>query len=354
MKILAGAAGIVLIAAAGSLSWFARPQAPADAQDRRPHVEVDRPQRKTIHRRLRLPGEVRPFQEVAVTARIQGYVASVGADRGAWVKEGQELARIHVPEMEKEILKQTAERDWRKTTWERLERIAKKSPNLINQDLLDDAKGRYDVAEAELARLNALAGYAVLRAPFDGLITERWVDPGNLVQAGAPKLLHVMQVDVVRVRLHVPQSEVPSVREGEPAEVAVDEMPGERFKGTIARIFWALNRETKTMAVEVDVRNGAADRSRWIRPGMFARVTLDLDPRKDVLVLPASALVVEKKKTYVYVVADGVAARKEVAIGLDNGIEFEVKSGVAEEDEVVVSGKNLIAVGEKVRTTRRR
>ncbi len=351
------AGGLAAIAAIGVVPWLRFWKAPAERPPQsstgQPHVEVATPVRKTIFRKLKLPGEVRPFQEVAVYARVQGYVAAVGADRGTWVQEGHELARISVPEMDKEIAKQTAERDWRKTIWERLDKIAKKTPNLINQEILDDAKGRYEVAEAELARLQTLAQYSVLRAPFEGLVTERWVDPGNLVQSGSTKLLHLMQVSVVRVRLHVPQSEVPSVREGEPAEVLVDEMPSVNFKGTIARIFWALSRETKTMAVEVDVKN-EGDRSRWIRPGMFARVTLDLDPRKDVLVLPASSLVVEKKKTFVFVVKDGVAEKREIGIGLDNGIEFEVKSGVKETDEVVVAGKNLVSSGERVRTSKRK
>jgi RND family efflux transporter MFP subunit len=359
-----------------------RPETRDPSQDyKRPHVEVARPQRKAIHRRLKVAGEARPNQEAGIYARVQGYVESVPVDRGSWVKQGDVLARIAVPEIERMIDKEraelalcepslrkaTAERDWRKAVWERLDRISKRTPDLINAELLDDASGRYATAEAEVAltkarertfeaavaKTQAMLDFATLRAPFDGVITERWVDPGALTQVGTTKLLHLVQADVVRVRVHVPQSDVVSVREESTAEVSVDELPGRTFQAKVGRLFWGLARETKTMAVEFDIRNEGADRTAWVRPGMFARVAMNLDPRPNVLVLPASALVVEKKKTFVFVATDGVAKRVAVDVGMDNGVEFEAKSGVAETDEVVVAGKNLVSDNDKVRVTRR-
>jgi len=365
----------------GIALWLHRsPQENPD--DKLPHVEIQTPERKTIYRKLRLPGEVRPNHDVGIYARVQGYVDSVPVDRGSWVEERAELAKIAVPELEKQLEKEEAElalcepslrkaeaeRNWRKTIWERLEKIVKKTPNLVNQDILDDAKGRYEVAEADLVltrereksfqaavdKTQAMVDFATIKAPFTGIITERWVDPGTLVQAGTTKMLHLMQVKKVRTRIHIPQSEVPVVREDSLTEVTVDELPERKFQGKVARIFWALNRETKTMAVEIDIANKGENRNEWVRPGMFARVTIDLEPRPDVLALPASALIVEKKKTFVFVVREGVVHKVAVEIGLDNGIEFEVKKGVEETDDVIVTGKNLVSEKERVRVTRKK
>jgi RND family efflux transporter MFP subunit len=371
--------GIALVGMAPFAKFWAeqQPAAAPPQADTRPHVVIANPARKTLYRKLRLPGDVLPNQQVAVYARVQGYVEAVPVDRGSPVKAGDVLAKLAVPELVKQLEKEKADlavcvpgiaRDeanlvWREAIWKRLSGVAAKTRDLVNEEALDDAKGRYDTAraEVELARskepalkaavekTQAMIDFATIRAPFDGVVTERWVDPGDLVQPAATKMLHVMQVDPVRVRIHVPQSDVPTVRPDSRAQVTVDELPGRTFDAPVARLFWALNRNTKTMSVEIDLRN--ADRS--IRPGMYAHVTIDLDVRADALSLPAAALVTEKRKSFVFVVKDGVAKKVPVRIGLDDGIEFEVLEGVKPEDEVIVDGKSSVSDGERVRASKR-
>jgi RND family efflux transporter MFP subunit len=354
------------------------PAAPAleAVQENLPHVETARPAVKTIHRKLKLPGEVLPFEQAALFARVQGYLESIPVDRGASVKAGDVLAKIAVPEIEKQLAREKAElglcapsvaRDqaelrWRETTFKRLKDVAQKSPNLVNQDYLDDAEGRFETARAalevtrareavlraEMEKTQTQIDFGTIRAPFEGVVTERWMDPGDLVQAGSTKLLQVMKIDPVRVRVHIPQSDVPAVRQDSRAKVSIDELPGKTAEVPVARLFWALNRNTKTMAVEMDVAN----KDRAIRPGMFAHVAIELEARENATVLPAAALVVEKKKFSVFVVREGVARKVPIQVGFDDGIEFEVRQGVGPEDEVIVNGKNLVADGEKVRATK--
>jgi RND family efflux transporter MFP subunit len=379
LMIILGATALVGMAPLARL--WTRPEPPGSAaleviQENLPHVETARPAVKTIHRKLKLPGEVLPFEQAALFARVQGYLESIPVDRGASVKAGDVLARIAVPEIEKQLAREKAElglcapgvaRDqaelrWRETTFKRLKDVAQKSPNLVNQDSLDDAEGRFETARAalevtrareavlraEMEKTQTQLDFGTIRAPFEGVVTERWMDPGDLVQAGSTKLLQVMKIDPVRVRVHIPQSDVPAVRQDSRARVSIDELPGKTAEVPVARLFWALNRNTKTMAVEMDVPN----KDRAIRPGMFAHVAIELEARENATVLPAAALVVEKKKFSVFVVREGVARKVPIQVGFDDGIEFEVRQGVGPEDEVIVNGKNLVADGEKVRATK--
>lgn len=358
-------------------AWEAPPASSAAADDKRPHVETALPVKKTVYRKLNLPGDVLPYEEAAIYARVQGYVESIAFDRGSSVKAGDVLARLSVPELEKDVAKlqaelalcapmlsrAAAERDWHEAIWKRLSLLAEKTPNLVNQESLDDARGRYEMAKAEveiakakgpgaraaLEKAQVLVDLATLKAPFDGVVTHRWVDPGNLIQPATTKILHVVRTDPVRVRIHLSQRDIPSLRADSRAKIAFDEFPGQVFEAVVARQFWALNLNTKTMAVEFDLNNS----EHLIRPGTFAHVSIDLDSHAGVLVLPASSLVTEKKKEFLFVVRDGAARKVPVKVGYDDGIEFEVSEGITETDEVIVTGKNLVSDGEKVRTTRR-
>lgn len=378
------AVSLVVILAVGTLpfSKFLRAAPPPEFsptdEDKRPTVETAHPVRKTVTRKLDLPGDLIPNQQVALHSRVQGYLEAINVDRGSFVKKGDVLVKISVPELERELAKEKADIetfapslardkarvDWTEAIWKRLDETSKKTPDLVTRDILDDARGKYEVAKADLEltkskepgmkaaieKTQTMIDFATIKAPFDGVVTERWADPGELVQPATTKILHLMELDPVRVRIWIPGSDVPSVGESARAKLTFDELPGKTFEAAVARVFWALNRNTKTMAAELDLKN--ADRT--VRPGMFARVRIDLDSRPNALVLPASALVSEKKKSFVFVVDGGVAKKTPIKVGFDDGIEFEVREGVSEKDEVIVTGKNLVSGGEQVRSTLRK
>lgn len=346
--------------------------------DKRPNVETAHPVRKAVTRKLDLPGDLLPNQQVSLYSRVQGYLEMIAVDRGSFVKKGDVLVKISVPDLEKEIAREKADLetlppgvtrdrarvDWYEAIWKRLDETWKKTPDLVSRDLLDDARGKYEVAKADLEftkskeagmkaaveQTQAMIDFATLRAPFDSVVTERWVDPGELIQPATTKMLHLMETDPVRVRIWVPESDVPPVQEGGQAKISFDMLPGKTFDCKVARIFWALNRNTKTMAAEFDLKNP----DRVVRPGMFAHVRIDLDSRPNALVLPASALVSEKKKSFVFRVEAGVAKKVPIKVGFDDGIEFEVREGLSDKDEVIVTGKNLVSGGEQVRSALKR
>ena len=346
--------------------------------DKRPYVETAHPARKTVYRKLDLPGDLIPNQQVTLYSRVQGYLETISVDRGSFVKKGDVLVRISVPELEKELAgekadletfapsaaRDKAKLDWTEAIWKRLDDTWKKTPDLVTRDLLDDARGRYETAKAELdltrsrepgmratvERTQAMIDFATIRAPFDGVVTERWVDPGDLIQPATTRMLHLMEMDPLRIRIWVPESDVPFVRGDSLAKIAFDELAGKLFEARVSRESWALNRSTKTLAVEIDLKNP----DRRVRPGMFAHVTIELDAHPDALVLPASALVSVKKKAFVFVVEQGIARKTPVKVGADDGIEFEVVDGVKPEDEVIITGKNLVSGGEPVRSTLKR
>jgi RND family efflux transporter MFP subunit len=311
---------LALLAAAAALTaaYFKAPErVPVEIL---PHVVTCAPLKKSVPRRLRLPGNVRPNQEVVLHARIQGYVESVAVDRGAKVRRGDVVAKLSVPEIEKELARQEAElalcvpmiaRDQaeltaRKAVWERLAGIAQKTPNLVRGEELEEVGGRHATAQAQLEvtknrekvlraaaeRTRTLLEFATIRAPFDGYVTERWVDPGNLVQAGSTPLLRITQVDPVRVRVRVPESDALHIRQDTSVAVQFVDVPSKSFEGRVTRLFWGLKPKTRTMAVEIDVANPEGA----IRPGMFANVALTLEQRAQALVLPATALVTELRR----------------------------------------------------------
>lgn len=336
---------LVPLAAATALAAALLEPPPAPPAETLPHVATCIPLKKAISRRLRLPGEVRPNQEVVLHARVQGYVESVAVDRGAQVRRGEVLVRISVPEIEKELARQEAQltlcapmiaRDQaelsaRKDVWERLAGIARRTPNLVRGEELAEVAGRHAAAQAQLAvtrarekairaaaeRTRTLLEFATIRAPFDGYVTERWVDPGSLVLAGSTPLLRITQIDPVRVRVRVPESDALHLRPESRASVQFVDVPRKVHEGPVARLFWAVRPKTRTMAVEIDVANpdGA------VRPGMFANVALALEDRPDALVLPATALVTElhrimpaEKKPEERELAAEVVANQEAAI----------------------------------------
>lgn len=359
-----------------------------DQGDKTPHVEVINPVRKTLKRTLKTPADIVPNQEITIYARISGYSSELKVDRGSWVKKNDVLAVISVPELEKQKEREEAElalcdptekRDeaqveWKKSQYERGKALLKKSPNLITEDMVEELEGKFKTAKEELEitrkrkailkaslqKTEEMLKFAKITAPFTGVITERWIDKGDLIQPGATKLVHLMDVDTLRVRIHVPEPDVPFIRledkensEKTKITLTIDEIKTRKFENIpISRSAWALNRNTKTMMIEVDLKN----ESHEVRPGMFAYITLDLKSYNNALVVPASALVVEKKKAFLFVVRDGIAKKIPVTIGLDTGIDVEIieeKDGLKDNDQVVLTGKNIISDGERVRATMR-
>jgi RND family efflux transporter MFP subunit len=222
------------------------------------------------------------------------------------------------------------------------------------------AKARIDVvasevslAEARVQRLETLAEYARIRAPFDGVVTRRMVDPGALVQeatkSGGMPLFTVQRVDRMRISFDVPEVDLPFVTTGTLATIHPFAAVGAPIEGTVSRIATSLGTGTRTMRAEIDLENPDGT----LIDGMYVQVVLPVDVRPDALTIPAAALLHESNKAFVYVVREGIAEKRELRVGLDDGIDVEVRSDLAGSDQVVVVGMALISPGERVRAVPR-
>lgn len=222
------------------------------------------------------------------------------------------------------------------------------------------AKARIDVsasdvsqAEARVQRLEMLSDYTRIRAPFDGVVTRRTVDHGALVQeaarSGGMPLFTVQRVDRMRVAFDVPEVDLPFVAPGASATLRPYASVGPPLEGVVSRVANSLEVATRTMRAEIDLDNADGR----LVDGMYMHLRLAVDVRPDVLTLPAAALLHESGKAFVYVVADGVAEKRALVLGLDDGIDVEVQSGLAAHEAVVVVGMALISPGARVRAVPR-
>lgn len=317
-----------------------------------PNVQTILPHRGEISRAITLPTfRLLAYQEATLYAKVAGYLKTLNVDIGDTVTQGQCLAEIDVPEMLAERPKYQAEAEAAKLDYQRARAARQKAPDLVVPQTVDDAKAGFDSAEANLQQLNTMLGYATITAPFSGVVTRRWVDPGAFIPAATASsaardaaILTLMDARTVRVQVAVPGSESPFIKPGRPARMTVDALPGRVFEGTITRYAPALDEATKTLLTEMDLANpdGA------LLPGMFASVRLVLERRPDALLVPAQALVMENNQTSIFIVADGRAKKVAVKTGFNDGLSAEIISGLQPGEPVVVAGQQLLADGQPV------
>lgn len=313
-------------------------------------VTTVRPQRSTVSSSVTLVGHVRPWEQAILYSKVAGYLEWIGVDRGSWVKQGEALATIDDPETGKDFKRQKADNKAKKIVYERLLAAIEKNPDMVSQLEIDRAKGDYETSLAGLERLQTLLDFAQIRAPYDGVITDRWVDPGALIQIGttsqnpSARIVRIMNFDTVRIEVEIPEPDVPHIQQGRQAVVTLPENPEEAFVGQIARYSWAIDPTTRTMAAEVDVPN----LDHKLRPGMFATVEIELQSSSEALVLPSEVVVVEGSKRFVWVVTNNMAKRIPIILGNDNGIQVEILEGLDGSEAVVTTGTQMLSEGDEV------
>ena len=316
-------------------------------------VMVAKPERRTLAGNVELSGGVNPNQEVKLYAMVSGMVSSLLVDIGSFVQSGQVLATIQNPDVTQRQQKAEADYLAAKTNYERMAAIAKQTPALVTPRALERAKADFDGAKAILQGMNETVELMSIRAPFSGVITKRYVNKGAIVQSGtssgAAPLVDIIDLSVMRVVVDVPETDVPLVREGTPAKITFLEMPDTKVQAAVSRISYALKAESKTMRIEIDVRNP----NRAIRPGMSASVLMEFSAHPNALVIPNEAITISKGEPCVYRVVQGIVERVPVRLGFRETQFSEVLSGgkLLVEDLIIIRGKELITEGENVTTT---
>jgi len=351
-----------------------------------PVVNVALVTRSGLKSSLVLPGNIQAVTEGPVLARSSGYIRKRYVDIGDRVKEGQVLAEIEAPELDQQIKQAQAAIDQANSTVEQaqaavqqarsnenLARVtAQRWANLLQRGVVsrqdnDSAQAQYEAqqanvqalekavaaarssasaAQANLSRLNELLGYQTVRAPFAGVITLRNVDSGVLVNEGNTLLFRIAQTDRLRTYLNVPQADAKAVRVGQSATLMIPDLPGSKFKGTVARTANALDPATRTLLVEVQVPNSSGA----LMPGEYAQVDLSV-PRSDPpLLIPGDTLVVRSDGPQVAVVnPDGTVHFTLIQLGRDFGDHVEVLSGLQEGQQVAVNPSDAIREGVTVK-----
>ena len=314
-----------------------------------PRVQVERPVRKSVSSELQLNGDILPWQQAILYSKVAGYLKEIRVDKGDWVKQGNVLAVIDDRETEKEYERAMADCHLQEITYSRLQEALPQSPNLVSKQDVDAAKAKYESAKATMERLKVLVDYATIRAPFSGVITQRWADPGAMIQAAntsmnAMAIVKIASMDKLRIRVDVPESEATLVKVGTKARVTVRELPGQEFNGKVARYGVALEQNTRTMQTEIDLPNP----KHTLRPGMFAKVTLQFGAEENALTIPATAIVTEKNQTFVYCVDGNTVKKRPVVIGTDDGVRPVIAQGLTGDELVIVSGKESVVDGAKV------
>ena len=329
-----------------------------------PSVAVARITREDLYNEVTIPAEFRPYLKVELHAKVSGYVDQISVDIGDQVKAGQLLATLEVPELKHELARakaagQRAEADYKDAhlIYGRLQGVNKDHPNLVAQQDLDTAQAKDGTTEAAIAgakaeaeRVQSLLDYTRITAPFDGVITHRYADPGSLIQAGTTSDTQskplVCLSDNYRLRLDFPVSVryVKDIHLGDQVEVRVQSLNGKSFPGRISRFSQKVDEETRTMITEIEVPNPKLE----LVPGMYAVVVLKAERRPQTLAVPTEAISTDKKPTVYVVNSQQEIEERPLTVGLETPTKYEVLTGLKEGELVMIGSRSQVKPGQKV------
>jgi membrane fusion protein, multidrug efflux system len=282
---------------------------------------------------VNLPADVRAFWQTTLYAKVTGYVRDLLVDKGDRVREGDVVARIASPETDQQVHQARSTLQIRSRLAHRVRPLA--AQGYVSRQELDQANADLAVAEAELRRVLALQEYEVLRAPFDGVVTARYVDPGALLTAtgaGQP-VVDIADPTRTRIQVYVGQDLAPFVQRGDPGEITVDQHPDLRVAATVRRVADALDPRTRSMLVELWPDEGASFR---LVPGMFVHAKMRVRV-PSLPSVPAEALVARGDRLQVARVEDGRLHFVDVEPGLNDGKTIQIRRGLQAGETVALS-----------------
>jgi RND family efflux transporter MFP subunit len=324
-------------------------------------VSVVSPQRTTPAQEIILPGNVQPFITSPIYSRTNGYLQKWYVDIGARVKQGQLLAVIATPEVDQQLDQSLSNLNTAKAnlalaeiTKNRYEGLLK--THAVSQQDVDNAVGNYNAntaivqaSEANVKQLQALQSFEKIYAPFDGVVTARNTDIGDLINSGSSggvktDLFHIAQPGVLRVYVNVPEEYSQGVKVGMTADLALAEFPGRKFEGKLVRTADAINVTTRTLLIEIEVANPTGT----LLTGSYAEVHLDVPTRASTYLLPVNTLIFRTEGLQVGIVKDGNVTLTTITPGHDFGSQIEVVSGLNANDQVIINPPDSIVSGQKV------
>lgn len=368
-----------------------------------PTVPVVPIQLKKLDRTFTLPGELEAYQNVPIHAKVEGFISYIGVDRGSVLKKGDKMISISCPELDQKLKEAEAKVSAAKASYERAVsalaaerskkvevkskmdadqltldrlRVAAKTPGAIAMNEVDmqakavesdsarvesvgaevnaaqalvlSEKNNVQAAENVVKSLQAMTAYLEIRAPFDGVITERNVHQGSIVAVDASRrdepLVRIQEKDILRLVVAVPEDCVAGLKDGQILNFTVPAFLGKQFHGTVARLGYALDIKTRTMPVELNVDN----KDGQLEPGMFASVIWNVTRPYETMFVPSPAVSTDLKGTFVIVTKDGVSKRVDVTRGQSMDDLVEIVGDVKAGDMVALKATNELKTGTKV------
>jgi RND family efflux transporter MFP subunit len=378
----------------GLLAFFllrSRRQDDVAAASQPPTVAVAAARVGYIASQLTVAGIFQPFQEIDVHGKVSGYIRRIYVDIGDRVRQGQTLAVLEVPELtaevagaqagiiqtqqnilrlQNEVTREEASYAAIHANYVRLKEASDQQPGLVAAQELDDAlardrtaaaqadaaksavaaaQGQLGVNKAENLRVSSMEQYATITAPYNGVVTMRYADTGSLIPAGTAEglnqaVVRLAQSDMLRLRMPIPERDVPDVHVGSVVSVHV-QATGQEFPASVVRFTRDVSNSTRTMLTEVDVKNPDLA----LTPGMYATVTFNLEEKKGALLVPASAIMQGDQPSVMLVDANNRVEKRQVVLGIAGANSQEVTSGLSPGDRVIVGGLSALQPGEEVK-----
>ena len=331
-----------------------------------PSVSVVQPTPAAPAQELVLPGDIQPLISSPVYARTDGYLKKWYFDIGAHVKAGELLATIQTPEIDEQLSQAqstlaTAQANLKlaQITSQRYEGLLQK--HAVSQQDVDNAAGTFaankaivDADTANMRHYQALVSYENVYAPFDGVVTARNTDIGDLINAGsssAPRtdLFHIAQTGTLRVYVNVPEEYSRGVKPGQTkADIALAEFPGQKFPGAVVRTADAINGTTRTLLTEIDLPNPG----NTLLTGSYAEVHLHIPTENPTFLIPVNTLIFRSEHLQVGVVRNGKVELVDLTAGHDFGDKIEILTGLKAGDQVVVNPPDSLISGQQVQVVR--
>jgi RND family efflux transporter MFP subunit len=363
-KLLVGIALLVLLIG-GAVTYLSR-KSETDALAKEteevsvPTVAVVQPQSEPGNDELVLPGNLQAYMESPIFAQTSGYLVRWYKDIGSQVQKGDLLAAIDTPEVDQQLSQARASREQIKAALGLAKISADRWADLrktdsVSQQEADQQASGYQQAVANLAaadanvrRLEQLESFKNVYSPFSGVLTRRNVDPGALINSGAAtgrEMFDIARVDPLRVYVSVPQAYAPSMKVGAKANVTLQEFPGQKFMGTVARTAEAIDPATRTLNTEVDVPN----KNGKLLPGSFGQVHFATESSVPRITIPVNAMLFRAQGPQVAVVdKDGKVHLRPIIIGRDFGATLEILDGVEVSDQIIINPSDSLEEGQQV------
>jgi RND family efflux transporter MFP subunit len=356
-----------------------------------PSVAVAKVERVNLVNTVALAAEFHPQQEADLHAKVAGYLRTIGVDIGSVVKQGQVLATLEAPELVREVEQAQASEKRvkldvdrarsdveradsafriRELSYKRFSAIASQRPNLVAQQEIDDITAKFQEAQAQLgaaranlaaleqqvqvaesarAKAEAMLEYTKIVAPFNGVVTRRYADPGAMIQAGtsshsqARPVVRLSQLDKLRLSVPIPVSLAPSVGPGQNVEIRVDVLK-RVFSGTVARASGSVEAATRTMDAQIDVPNA----DYILKPGMFAQVIFPVNRLNRAVAVPLRSVIDRQGPVVLAISGANEVEERRIEKGFETAEQVEVLSGISAGDLVVIAGAAQLKAGQRV------